>query len=208
MAIRENETPWPQSIALGVGVFLFLYAVFSPQLSNDAVNRIHALQGAAFISFSYLVGSLARLRPRPFGSLMSYRRPLGILGVVSIGAHVFMVFVPLGLNPGGWAAIFGYVSLIGFLLMAVTSNRTAVRELGYPAWKRFHFLGYLALAAALAHFVLLDLRDGVFNPPIPEAAVLTLMASALLLRLAAFLFGSPMRRSYEEHFGAAPLHRL
>ncbi len=206
MVFRKNETPWPQSIMLGVGAFLLLYVTFSPQLSNEAINRIHALQAAVFLSVSYLLGALYRLWPRVFGPMLTYRRPLGILGVVSAGAHAFMVFVPLGLAPKGWAAVFGFAALAGFLLMAVTSNRTAVRELGYPAWKRFHFLGYFALGTALVHFVLVELRDGVFNPPGLEAVVMALMAVTLLARLVAFVLGSPMRRSYEEHFQAA--HRF
>lgn len=205
MVFRKSETPWPESIVLGVGAFLLLYVTFSPQLSNEAINRIHALQAAVFLSVSYLIGALARLSPR-LGTLIAYRRPLGILGVVSASAHAFMVFVPLGWTPTGWVAVFGFASLAGFLLMALTSNRTAVRELGYPAWKRFHFLGYFALGTALAHFILVDLRDGVFNPQGLEAAVMALMAVTLLARLLAFLLGSPMRRSYDEHFRAA--HRL
>ncbi|MBI2446098.1 hypothetical protein HYV43_06950 [Candidatus Micrarchaeota archaeon] len=200
MVFRRNETPWPESVLLGVGAFLLLYLAFSPQLSNAAVNQIHALQAAVFLSVAFLIGSLARFWPDVFEPFKSYRRPLGILGVVSAGAHVFMVFVPLGWNPAGWAMTFGYAASIGFLLMAVTSNRAAVRELGYPMWKRFHMLGYFALAAALVHFVLVELRDGVFDPSALEAGVMVFMALALLARLVAFLAGSPQRHSYDEHF--------
>ena len=200
MASVKKLTPWPESVLLAVAVFLLLYLAYSPPLSNEAVNRIHALQAGLFLSLAFLVGSLSRFWPDVFDRFKPYRRTLGVLGALSAASHVFMVYVPLGLNPSGWPLVFGAVALVGFLAMAATSNRSAVKELGYPLWKRFHTLGYLALAAGLAHFVLVELKDGAFNSGALESGVMALMALALVLRLAAFLAGSPMRRSYAEHF--------
>lgn len=201
MVLNRKETPWPESVLLAVAVFLLLYLVYSPQPDTVTVNKIHALQAAAFLSLAFLIGSLSRFWPSVFDRFKPYRRTLGVLGTLSAASHVFMVYVPLGWNPSGWLLFFGAAAFVGFVLMAATSSRAVVKELGYPLWKRFHTLGYLALAAGLAHFILVELKGGAFNPSLLETGVMVLMALALLLRLAAFLAGSPMRRSYAEHFG-------
>ncbi len=207
MVARQIQTPWPESVLLAVAVFLLLYLAYSPQLPNVTVNKIHALQAGLFLSLAFLIGSLSRFWPNVFDRFKPYRRTLGVLGVLSAASHVFMVYVPLGLNPSGWPLVFGAAAFVGFLAMAATSNRTSVRQLGYPLWKRFHTLGYFALAAALAHFVLVEFKDGVFNPAWLEISVMALTALALAFRLAAFLAGSPMRRSYEEHFEPQVRHK-
>lgn len=194
------RTPWLESLALAVGFFLLLFLLFSPPLSNVLVNKIHALQATVFLSSSFLIGSLSRFWPKTFDGFKPYRAPLGVLGVVSAAAHVFMVYVPLGWSPSGWALVSGAAAFLLFLAMAFTSNRAALESFGYPLWKRFHTLGYLALALLAAHFVLVETKKGVLALSPLEIGVLAMVVLALLMRSAAFLAGSPLRRSYEEHF--------
>lgn len=196
------RAPWAESAIMAAVFFLLLYAAFSPVLSNPLVDKIHALQAATFLSMAFLIGSLSRFWPKLFDPLKPYRQTLGFLGAVSAVAHVFMVYVPLGWNPSGWVLVSGGFVFVLFLAMALTSNRAAVEKLGYPLWKRFHTLGYVALFLLAVHFVLAETKKGVFSLNPLETAVLALVVITLLARAAAFLAGHPMRQSYDAHFGS------
>ena len=60
-----------------------------------------------------------------------------------------------GLQPGMWT---GWIALIIFLALAITSNNFSTRKLG-PRWRTLHRLVYLATILTFVHWVLV-----AFNP--------------------------------------------
>ena len=60
-----------------------------------------------------------------------------------------------GMQPGMWT---GWIALIIFLALAVTSNNFSTRKLG-PRWKTLHRLVYLAAILTFVHWLLV-----AFNP--------------------------------------------
>ena len=76
---------------------------------------------------------------------------------------------------------FGIVVWLGLLLLAVTSNRFAVRRLGRN-WKKLHSWVYLLAVVAVVHFVW-QVRAAEILEPTVYLAVLTLLLAWRFVRL-------------------------
>ncbi len=87
---------------------------------------------------------------RYFGvAAFAYAMPHLVAYLVKLGSIVRIV--EEGLEPGIWT---GWIALLIFLVLAVTSNNFSVRKLG-RRWKYLHRLVYFAAVLTFAHWVLL-----------------------------------------------------
>lgn len=91
--------------------------------------------------------------------LMRSRRYIGVATFAYAVPHLIAYLVKLGstakileeaLEPGLWT---GWIALLIFLALAVTSNNASVSKLG-KRWKRLHRLVYFGAILTFAHWVL------------------------------------------------------
>jgi len=127
---------------------------------------------------------LAFRRARWPSWLVRRRRALGVatFGYALLHTLVYLArkkdlsrIVEEGLEPG---LLTGWIALLVFLVLAVTSNDASVRRLG-PGWKRLHRLVYLGAALTFAHWLLtaFDMTRGVIF-----LAVLAMLEAFRLVR--------------------------
>jgi DMSO/TMAO reductase YedYZ heme-binding membrane subunit len=118
----------------------------------------------------------------PFrGHLILARRALGISSFVMAGAHVICYLGPTLLRnwhdllaPGAlWIAglLIGLPAFVGLAVLALTSRRSSIRDLGPHRWKRWHRLVYLLLPGVLIHATFLGADFGLNKGPDVNAEV-------------------------------------
>ncbi len=124
--------------------------------------------------FQQLIGS---------GKLLIYRRIIGLTAFTYAFLH-FVAWVALD-QFFHWELIFqeilnrmyiflGMVSFLMLLPLAITSTDYFVSALGFPNWKRLHYLAYIAALLAVCHFWLVSKRDPT------EAKIFAIFAIFLL----------------------------
>ncbi|MBI3587936.1 ferric reductase-like transmembrane domain-containing protein [Candidatus Micrarchaeota archaeon] len=200
-----------------LAIFLLLwvsYAYF--EVSFSMANKMSALLAVVFIGISLALGPLTRFFPNAFGKWIPHRKFFGILGLALALVHEFlstMLFPLAGLadpsNPKAAAFYAGLLALLVFLVMGFSSGEEYARKWGYEKWKLVQKLGYLALLLVIVHFVVMELKAGVFKVRPAGQAVLAFAILVILLRLAAWAAGSPEKRGFREHVAAVqtPLRR-
>jgi sulfoxide reductase heme-binding subunit YedZ len=114
-----------------------------------------------FLLAALAVTPLRRLFPRHAWTawLLPRRRYLGVAAFAYAMLHAIVYLqriadLPRILAEAAEAGLLtGWIGLVLFLPLAVTSNDASVRRLG-PAWKTLHRLVYAAAAASFAHWIL------------------------------------------------------
>ncbi len=138
-------------------VLMLLMKLRDRPFSIYGVNKAAALTAVALVLAAIGLGSL--YRTTAFNRTIRYRRPLGILAVILMSAHACLSFVVLSESykwayyASNWEALlYGFLALIGFLLLALTSYPFAYRRMGDVAWKRLQNALYVLLALSCLHF--------------------------------------------------------
>jgi methionine sulfoxide reductase heme-binding subunit len=143
--------------------FLVWGAVFGG-LGPDPVKAIE--RGLGERGLQFLLASLAITPLRRVGlNLIRFRRALGLLAFLYVTLHLTAwVWLDMGLR---WSEMladltkrpFVIVGMVGFVVLvplAATSWNGAIRRMGAAAWGRLHKLAYVAILAAVLHYVLLS----------------------------------------------------
>lgn len=114
-------------------------------------------------------------------SLLYHRRAIGVASFAYAAHHTIIymerkwganLILTEGLKP---SLATGWIALLIFLLLALTSNNSSVRSLGRK-WKLLHRSVYIAAALVFAHWALAS-----FNP-IPAYLVLGILCAIELIR--------------------------
>ncbi len=164
----------------------------SPEEISLPVLLISALGVCAILMLHVIlaIGPLSRLTTRAM-PLLYNRRHLGVAFFCVAGVHALLVFgyyggfgvrnpvlavldAPAGTIP---FEFFGFLALLIFAVMAVTSHDFWLANLGPRFWKYLHMWVYVAYALVLAHVIYGALRDEHNAIPL---MLLTLGAIALV----------------------------
>ncbi len=185
--------PHPLLLLLhGLSLLPFLLLLLDGGSGALTANPIQAItQRTGQAAILWLLFSLACT---PLQSLTGWkfaaqaRRPLGLYAFFYAALH-FLTFAVLdyGLDFRQMTAVLvekrfiiaGSVALLVLLILALTSNRTAMRQLG-RGWKRLHRLAYAAGALAVLHYAWAVKSD--IRQPLLYGGIFLLL---LLLRLPA-----------------------
>jgi DMSO/TMAO reductase YedYZ heme-binding membrane subunit len=168
--------------------YYFLYRGFP--VSASFVNAVTAFSATVLITLSFALGPvtywIARIRP-----WRTYRKDFGLIGYALACAHI-LISAWYVLDRDGPIAYSDAMSLtvaaVSFAIfstMAITSNSTWIRRLGYENWKALQRTGYMALVLLFLHIGLLS--QGAFFERITGQIALFFMLAVLLLRALALL---------------------
>lgn len=184
--------------ALWLSLFLPLgwiaWKFFGSPSANPAqeLNHLFGDVGYYALALNMMIGSLLalfRIRKKPWPRLLvpiiPYRRHLGVAGVLFLVVHVALHFLIEAGIPEGFKAIIqakylwvGSTAFIGLVILAMTSNDAAVRQLG-KRWKTLHRAVYLLFFLASAHALMIEKAD------LLHFGIITVVTGApLLVRLA------------------------
>lgn len=166
-----------------VPLALLVWDTLAGGLGIDPIRDIEHRLGRTALYF--LVASLA-VTPvlRLTGiSFMRFRRALGLLCFTYAGLHV-AAWVVLDM-AFLWQAmardvikrpylVFGMVSFLMLLALAVTSNNALIRGMGGAAWRRLHQLAYIAAPVVTLHWIW-ALKTFPLEPGLWLAAILVLL---------------------------------
>ena len=135
------------------------------QLGADPQKTLERTLGVWALRFLILTLAITPLRRLGLANWLSWRRALGLLAFYYAVLHLTVYSVlDQGLDLGAiWADIvkrpYITVGMLAFTLLvplALTSNAPMIRRLGGAAWQRLHRLIYVAAAAAVLHFIMLE----------------------------------------------------
>ena len=191
---------------------VLLFSDFSKSLSE--FNKIFALSAIGLISFSLIAGPLSKMFPKHFAHYLPMRKFVGLSGFAFALAHsIYSLVIIYKLDFGKMffsnTNILGIVSaiiaVVIFLLMSITSTRTAVQKMGYHNWKLLQTTGYAALFFSILHFVLLETKPGKGLDVRPFGLLfLALEIIALAIRAGTAIIRTKPRTGFEEHVGEKP----
>ena len=134
------------------------------------LNKAISLGGLALLAMSFLVGKVAGLRWADRRTKLVVIKFCGLVGFSLIGAHVLMSLALL--DPAYYAKFYvdqkfnligelnltlGIFALWCFSLPAITSLPYMYDELGADRWLRAQRIGYLGLATAAGHVLVMGL---------------------------------------------------
>lgn len=166
---------------------LLIWQGYSSQLGADPIREATLRTGKAALVLLLLSLAVTPLHLLSgWKRLLPLRKPLGLYAFFYAALHLFIfVAVDYGLIwsrireglLGKPYALLGLAAFLILLLLAITSNRWAMRRLG-KNWKRLHRWVYLAAVFAIGHYFWLV--KNVYTQPVLFAGLLALL---LLLRL-------------------------
>ena len=162
MSKLNFSTKWIYLFGILPALFL-MYRVFSGTLGVDPVKKLEHELGLLTIQFLILTLMISPARDLFGVNLVKYRRSLGLMTFFYAFCH-FSVWILLDIQLL-WDELiadilkrpyitFGFLSLIGLIPLALTSNAISIRRLGVLTWRRLHSLIYPASMLAGLHFVM------------------------------------------------------
>ena len=147
-----------------------LVIVFSIALATimGASTTLGFVSAAAFLTDGAMLAFTAMLAMTPITILTGWRwpqtlkRPLGLYAFAYSAIHFLIFsggfgFAPAAVAGGAFATAMlaaGSIALLGFVPLALTSNRWSMRTLGRN-WKRLHMLTYGIALFIIIHLVFL-----------------------------------------------------
>ncbi|MBI5228014.1 ferric reductase-like transmembrane domain-containing protein [Candidatus Micrarchaeota archaeon] len=226
--MKIDYRPW-LIVFLVIVSILFLYTAYDKQTktlklenlikvlsfqditySLRELNKVAALAALGLLALVFIVGPLSKFWPVVFAKYLAYRKTVGVISFVIILLHTaYSLFIYYKLDPGSIFAqatllpvIFGFIAFFIFLIMTITSTKSAVQKLGYKKWKTIQTCGYIGLLLVILHFFYIESKPTAGFDVRPYGLVIFYFAiAALLLRLGIIFVKTPERKLYEEHFG-------
>lgn len=141
------------AVALGLSLACALATLLLEgrgELGWRAATRHTAQVAFVFFLPTFLASSLARLFPGPrTRALAARRRALGLAFATSLFVHGLAILALAGHSRGvlepNVAVLGGAFAFVLTAAMAASSNDTAQRRLGMPAWRALHRTGQIVL---------------------------------------------------------------
>lgn len=181
-----------------------------PSFSLRELNKVAALLAIGLIAISFVLGPLSHMFPHLFCTHLPARKWIGIYGFILAILHsAYAIAVPfqsdlskiLG-SPNVLALIYGLIALFILFIMAATSNQISMKKFGFKNWKLIQTAGYVALALAILHFVILETKPTIGLDIRPFGLIfLAIPLIALILRVLLPLFRYELNDSFHEQFG-------
>lgn len=188
-ALRRVPVPlvW---LAGAIPFALLLWDTLTGGLGVEPIREIEHRLGRTALYFLVAGIAVTPLLRLTGISLMRFRRALGVLCFAYAVPHVLAwVVMDMGLLWGQMARdivkrpylLFGMLSFVLLLPLALSSNDWSIRKLGGKAWRNLHKAVYVAAPLAALHW----LWAVKVNEPTPLfwlAAILSLLALRLVVR--------------------------
>lgn len=175
--------------------FMFYHQIRGKPYSLFTANKCFGIAAIFLVGWSLALGPWVRLG-KADQSVLRYRRPVGVLGVISAVIHVVLSLTclydrfPISYYLDHLIATgAGIVTLVVLVSNAAVSNASLAERIGIGTWKAMQRLSYAALALALMHFVVLDKFPNwikwvkSFDPVWPPGTVLPFLFGSLVLML-------------------------
>ena len=167
--VRNTETIWLESRALGLAAYFFLFA------------------SLAMGEWKILTKGKGEF------SLFKYHKPVSIFAIVLVLAH----FIAGVLDNYKWGAQLTFIQFLGFsfsdkwlaflslgslafylmAIIGVSSIPTNIKCIGFCRWKRIHYLSYVAFLMAYVHSVNLgtDIKTSFLSPVLSPVMLVSFM---------------------------------
>jgi len=162
-----TRTSWTKAAIYTLGMtpaaFAF-YLAFTDQLGAEPVKGLERAIGLVGLRFLVIGLAITPLRKLGGPNLVRYRRAIGLVAFANALIHVGVyVWLDQDLNLLAILAdlikrpyiTIGMLSFLILLPLAITSNTAMIKRLGAGLWQKLHKWVYLAVMAALVHFMLL-----------------------------------------------------
>ena len=158
VVLKNTLLEWLLSVCVAcasVAAMMGAMQVRGRPLSFYSFNKGAALTAMLLVLVVIALGSLYRTThsTKP----VRYRRPLGIIAVVLMSIHTGLSLFVFPKYDWDYyfknceALLYGLISLIGFLLLWLTSYEALHRRMGRTAWKKLQNGVYVVLAVAFLH---------------------------------------------------------
>lgn len=157
----------------GVPIFLF-WAYFQfynfGKITPSEMIKTTGLSAISLLSITLAIGPACRFFPS-LEPLKAHRKIWGIASFLAALAHTVLIFVYFfnfnflkfidTSNQKFFGFLFGLVAFFILLAVTLTSFKKISNSLDPKVWKMIQTTSYLALILALAHFYLVESKDGV-----------------------------------------------
>ena len=162
MSKLKLSTKWIYFLTTLPAAALF-YRAFSGGLGVDPVKKLEHELGLLTIQLLILTLLISPIRDLFKVSLIKYRRSLGVMTFFYAFSHfsVWMLFDIQLLWDELIADIFrrpyisfGFLSFVGIIPLAITSNNISIKKMGVNLWRQIHVLIYPVSILAALHFVM------------------------------------------------------
>lgn len=205
---NRQKKIYDRAVAIGCGIYLGLFISLTLLFNSEATFETLLIRGSSTLAFLLLhiilaIGPLCRLNTK-FLPLLYNRRHLGVTmfsfaavhGVFSIIqfhalsnsnpiVSVFTSNTNYGSLSGFPFQVLGFIALIIFLLMAITSHDFWLHNLSPRVWKTLHMFVYLAYFLVVMH-VMLGVIQYEKNPLLVVIVLAGVLFLASLHLMAAF----------------------
>jgi len=140
------------------------YLAFTDQLGAEPVKGLERALGLVALRFLVIGLAITPLRKLGGPNLVRFRRAIGLVAFFNAVLHVMAyVWFDQDLNLLAiWKDLLkrpyitiGMLSFSILIPLAITSNTAMIKRLGAGLWQQLHKFVYLAVIAALVHFMLL-----------------------------------------------------
>ena len=186
-------------------LFIWYHDVRDKPFSLFTTEKCTAIASAYCLAMALAIGPLSRFWSS-VGTLLPYRRTLGLTAVVMSIPHVILVLVYLPLKfpekystdyPFSWfvghwfTVVMGLLTAVLFLLIAWHSYPRAIRKLGKRKWMVLQKLAYLVMVLVVLHLLSMGKIPGNWiawietrNKPLPPGSFPTMVGclAPLLLK--------------------------
>ena len=162
MSKLKLSTKWIYFLTTLPSAALF-YRAFSGGLGVDPVKKLEHELGLLTIQFLVLTLLISPIRDLFKINFIKYRRSLCVMTFFYAFSH-FSVWILFDIQLL-WDELiadifrrpyisFGFLSFIGIIPLAITSNNISIKKMGVKLWRRIHVLIYPASILAGLHFVM------------------------------------------------------
>jgi sulfoxide reductase heme-binding subunit YedZ len=166
--VISHSHVWLLRGALAIPAALALARYWSDSISYGEFIHISGDWAVWLLILTLSLTPLTRLFPRlrVVRMLMRQRRDIGLAVFAYASLHTlaylerksdFGLILSEGLDPGLWT---GWLALVFFSALAVTSNNAAMRALR-RGWKKIHLFVYPAAALTMAHWLFTAFDPGM-----------------------------------------------
>jgi len=169
-----------------IGAYAWYYFIYRGfPVSASFLNAVIAFSATIILTLSFALGPLTHWWAG-IKRWRTYRKDFGLIGYALACAHI-VISAWYVIDRDGPIAYSDAMSLAVaalsfgiFSIMAITSNSTWIRKLGYENWKALQRTGYMALVLLFLHIALLS--QGAFLERITGQVALGFIMLVLFVR--------------------------
>lgn len=150
---------WLILLSLGVLALMGAYYAGVESSAMSAMIRFMGMGAFFLLCVSLVIGPLAVLDSKRFGSLIEPRRAVGLASFVFLAMHFILVMSNyfewnFGNVIGNFSLFSGLIGFLLFVPLVITSCDYAISVLGQKVWKYVQDLTYIAFVFGFYHYLM------------------------------------------------------